>query len=147
MTEHTFFPPLAEKPGYMDDVDSMDDVEICPGMYASKNIADIMNGVIQREIQAAEPVKPIVRQVLKQVTHDSYKPRAEMEQAANIFDALRYGDVEADYLEPNNKRLQVLCDGLLDDEPDDLHRLFLAAMEYGYKLAQEQQTGTKKAVG
>ena len=148
MTEHTFFPPLAEKPDYMDDVKDMDNgdgVEIYSGVYASKNIADMMNGIIRRELQAAEPVKPLVRQVLKQVAHDSYKARAAMEQAANIFDALMYGDVEADYLEPNNKRLQVLCDGLLDDEPDDLHRLFLAAMEYGYKLA-EQQTGAKKAV-
>lgn len=146
MTEHRFFPPLAEKPGCMDDVKAVDDgVEIYSGVYASKNIADMMNGIIRRELQAAEPVKPLVRQVLKQVAHDSYKARAAMEQAANIFDALMYGDVEADYLEPNNKRLQVLCDGLLDDEPDDLHRLFLAAMEYGYKLA-EQQTKAKKAV-
>lgn len=148
MTERTFFPPLAEKPGYMDDVkavDDMDDVEICPGVFASRNIVDGAAKATQRQLDAAEPVKPLVRQVLKQVAHDSYKPRAAMEQAANIFDALMYGDVEADYLEPNNKRLQVLCDGLLDDEPDDLHRLFLAAMEYGYKLA-EQQTGAKKAV-
>lgn len=147
MTEHTFLPPLAKKPDYMEnvkEVDDMDDVEICPGVYASSNIVNKTANILQQELQAAEPAVPKVRQILKQVTHDCYKPYVEMVQVARVFEALVYGDITADDLEPNNKRLQALCDKLLHDDFEALRLLYVAAMEYGYKLAQEQQE--KKAV-
>lgn len=151
MTEHRFFPPLAEKPGYMDDVKDMDngdDMEIYPGVFASRALVAEQaekEKTMQAALKELEQVRPIVRQVTKQVVHDSYKPCEKMEQAARIFTALYDGVLEADYLEPNNKRISRLCDGLLDGDIAAKRLLFLAAMEYGYKLA-EQQTGAKKAV-
>lgn len=155
MTEHTFFPPLAKKPGYMDDVqdmdngDDMDGVEICPGVFASHALVAEQaekEKTMQAALKELEQVRPIVRQAVKQVVHDSYKPCEKMEQAARIFTALYDSVLEADYLEPNNKRISRLCDGLLDEDIAAKRLLFLAAMEYGYKLAKEQQTGAKKAV-
>lgn len=155
MTDQTFFPPLADKPDYMDDVkdagdmDDMDDVEICPGVYASRALVAEQaekKKTMLAALEELEQARPIIRQTVKQVVHDSYKPCEKMEQAARIFTALYDGVLEADYLEPNNKRFSRLCDGLLDGDIAAERLLFLAAMEYGYKLATERQTGTEKAV-
>ena len=119
-------------------------MEIYPGVYVSGNIAAKAaerTARANKALQEVEAAKPLVRSAVKLVVYEDYKVREEMAKAARIFAALEYGVLSADYLEPNNSRIMRFCKALQSCDLEAVQKLYLAAMECGYKLALDNKYG------
>ena len=107
MTEQKLFAPLAVAPDDFEDFDSeeLDEVEILPGVFASRNILESEQRRALNLLEDAETVKPLVLQTAKEITRDHYQPREEVEKASRIFMAVYDGTLKADDLAPHDSRI------------------------------------------
>lgn len=149
MTEQKLFAPLAVAPDDFDfeevDDEEIDEIEICPGVFASRNILEGEQRQALNLLEDAETVKPLVLQAAKEVTRDNYQPREEVEQAIRIFMAVYDGTLKADDLAPHDSRIARFYKQLQRDEMKAFKQLFAMAIEYGYKLALEGAPGADAA--
>ena len=152
MTEQKLFAPLAVAPDDFDfeevddeELEELDEIEIFPGVFASRNILEGEQRRALNLLEDAETVKPLVLQAAKEVTRDHYKPREEVENASRIFMAVYDGTLKADDLAPHDSRIARFYKQLQRDEMKAFKQLFAMAIEYGYKLAQEGAPGADAA--
>lgn len=149
MTEQKLFAPLAVAPDDFDveevDEQELDEVEIFPGVFASRNILEGEQRRAVNLLEDAETVKPLVLQAAKEVTRDYYQPREEVEKASRIFMAVYDGTLKADDLAPHDSRIARFYKQLQRDEMKAFKQLFVMAIEYGYKLAQGGAPGADEA--
>lgn len=149
MTEQKLFAPLAVAPDDFDfeevDDEELDEIEICPGVFASRNILEGEQRRALNLLEDAETVKPLVLQAAKEVTRDNYQPREEVENASRIFMAVYDGTLKADDLAPHDSRIARFYKQLQRDEMKAFKQLFAMAIEYDYKLALEGAPGAAGA--
>lgn len=152
MTEQKLFAPLAIAPDDFDfeevddeELEELDEIEIFPGVFASRNILEGEQRRALNLLEDAETVKPLVLQAAKEVTHDNYQPREEVENASRIFMAVYDGTLKADDLAPHDSRIARFYKQLQRDEMKAFKQLFAMAIEYGYKLALEGAPGADAA--
>lgn len=152
MTEQKLFAPLAVAPDDFDfeevddeELEELDEIEIFPGVFASRNILEGEQRRALNLLEDAETVKPLVLQAAKEVTHDNYQPREEVENASRIFMAVYDGTLKADDLAPHDSRIARFYKQLQRDEMKAFKQLFAMAIEYGYKLALEGAPGADAA--
>lgn len=152
MTEQKLFAPLAVTPDDFDfeevddeELEELDEIEICPGVFASRNILEGEQRRALNLLEDAETVKPLVLQAAKEVTRDNYQPREEVENASRIFMAVYDGTLKADDLAPHDSRIARFYKQLQRDEMKAFKQLFAMAIEYGYKLALEGAPGADAA--
>lgn len=149
MAEEKFFAPLAIQPVDDKELDDeeLDDVEIMPGVHVSSNIFKAHKARAKKSKAILKEVKPLVKQAVKIVTREDYKPRLEVKKAGYVFAALYDEELTADDIEPNNSRIMRFCENLSHGPSDSFQQLFMMAIEYGYNLAQQQAANDGKGKG
>lgn len=149
MTEQKHFAPLAVAPDDFEDCDNeeLDEIEIFPGVFASRNILEGEQRRALELLQDVETVKPLVLQAVKMVTRDFYQQREEVEKASRIFTAVYDGTLKADELAPHDSRIARFYKQLQRDETKAFRQLFAMAVEYGFTLAQEGKPGAAASEG